>query len=272
MMSAIKYETVEVTPQLAKQWLGRNAENNRLPKESKIPAYARDMLNGNWQTDTGETLKFDPEGTLIDGQNRLRAVVLAGIPVVFDVAHGVPRRAMQVVDTGAARSAGDTLRIAGAHDRMRAASIVRWVILWDEKIFTGRGGKFNPTTSEVAARYLSETGLFDAASSRATDCQNRGLGTGSPAGVAHYLFSRIDQEKTHAFFDLYVSGANLPDRAPILALRNRIARVRIDRITRSEQLALFIRTWNHFREDHPVERLQLVRSGDLDNSNFPQPR
>jgi len=44
------------------------------------------------------------------------------------------------------------------------------------------------------------------------------------------------------------------------------------RLTRPEQLALFIRAWNHFRDDNPVDRLQLVRSGDLDNSNFPQPK
>lgn len=271
-MSTIRYETVEVTPQLAKRWLGKNAENNRLPKGSKIPAYARDMLQGSWQADTGETIKFDPDGDLIDGQNRLRAVVMAGVSVAFDVAYDVPRRAMQVVDTGAARTAGDVLRIAGANDRMRAASIIRWVILWDAKIFTGVGGQLKPTTTEIIQRYSAESGAFNSAATRATDCQNRALGTGAPAGVAHYLFSRIDREQTHAFFDQYISGANLPDKSAVLALRNKIARARVDRTTRPEQLALFIRAWNGFREDRPTDRLQITRRGELTNLNFPQPR
>lgn len=271
-MTGVRYETVEVSPVLAKRWLGKNAENNRLPKGSKIPQYAREMLAGNWQTDTGETIKFDPEGELIDGQNRLHAVVMAGVSLAFDIAYDVPRRAMQVVDTGASRTAGDALRIAGATDRMRSASIVRWAMLWDAKNFMGVGGPFAPTTTEILERYRSESRTFDSAATRATDCQNRGLGTGAPAGVAHYLFSRIDQEQTHQFFDQYVSGANLPDRSAVLALRNRIARVRVDRITRPEQLALFVRAWNGFRDNRPMDRLQLVRRGDLTNLNFPQPQ
>jgi hypothetical protein len=269
---AIRYETVQVSPTIAKRWLGKNAENNRLPKGSKIPAYAREMLAGKWQTDTGETIKFDPDGELIDGQNRLRAVVAAGVTIPFDVAFDVPRRAMQVVDTGASRTASDVLRIAGAHDRMRSAAIVRWVILWDAKTFVGVGGPLKPTTTEIIERYSSESGMFNAAATRSTDCQNRGLGTGSPAGVAHYLFSQIDVEQTHQFFDQYISGANLPDRSAVLALRNKLARIRMDRITRPEQLALFIRAWNGFREGRPMDRLQITARGELNNLNFPQPK
>jgi hypothetical protein len=113
--------------------------------------------------------------------------------------------------------------------------------------------------------------MFDAAAKRATDCQNRGIGTGAVAGVAHYLFSRIDRELTHQFFDQYVSGANLPDRSAVLALRNKIARTRIDRLTRPEQLALFIRAWNLWRADKPTDRL-VISKYELGNDNFPQPR
>lgn len=260
-----------VTPAQAKRWLARNAENNRNEKTSKIPGYARDMISGNWLADTGESLKFDPDGVLIDGQNRLQAVIMAGVPVVFDIAWDVPRNAMHVLDTGASRTAADALKIAGASDRMRSASIVRWAIMWDAKIFTGKGGSVNPTTTEVLSRYQSETGRFNSAAARASDCQVRGLGTGSPAGMAHYLFSVIDAEETHQFFDQYISGANLPDKSGVLALRNRMARLKVDRLTRPEQLALFIRAWNAVREGRPTERLQIMRAGDLTNLNFPQP-
>jgi hypothetical protein len=267
-----RYETVRVTPQQAKQWLGKNADNNRLPKESKIPMYARDMQAGDWQQDTGETIKFDVEGQLIDGQNRLRAVIMAGVPITFDVAYDVPNKAMQVVDTGAGRNAADVLRIAGVTERMRGSGVVRWVLMWDAKQFMGKGGTFNPTTTEVIHRYMGDPDGFDSAIGRASDCQRHGLGMGAPAGVAHYLFAQIDSEQTHQFFDQYVSGANLPNRSAVLALRNRIARSKLDRTTRSEQLALFVRAWNAFRDEKPIDRLQLVKSGDLTNLNFPQPK
>lgn len=267
----ITYDRVTVTPSLAKQWLSKNAENNRQPKKSKIPAYARDMLSGHWNSDTGETIKFDEDGVLVDGQNRLYAVIQAGVAIDFDVARGLPRTAMQVIDSGAARNGMDVLKIAGATDRARSAAIVRWVILWDHKAFTGNGPILAPTNTEILERYRAEAGPFDAAAKRATDCQNRGLGAGTPAGVAHFLFSRIDVEQTHQFFDQYISGANLPDRSSVLALRNKMARIRIDRLSRAEQLALFIRSWNAFREGRTLDRMQITRSGELTNANFPQP-
>lgn len=266
-----------ITPQRAKQILGRNAENNRRPKEARIARFARDMLGGNWNPNTGETIKVDIAGTLIDGQNRMRAVILAGeqdpaFPGVhMTIAYDVPTEAMQVIDSGAARSAGDALRIAGAHDRMRGAAIVRWSLMWDVGLYMGGGGTFAPTTSEIMHRYRAEAERYDAASKRATDCQNRGLGVGAPAGVAHYLFNRIDAEFTHQFFDQYVSGANLPGGSPVLALRNRMARVRVDRVTRPEQLALFVRSWNAFRAGESMDRIQIAR-GELTNDNFPQPK
>lgn len=267
----ITYERVTVTPGLAKKWLGKNAENNRLPKTGKIPAYARDMISGRWNSNTGETIKFDEADVLVDGQNRLHAVITAGVPIDFDVARGLPREAMQVIDSGAARTGMDVLKIANATDRARTAGVVRWVILWDAKAFMGSSSALRPTNTEILERYRRESGQFDAAGKRATDCQNRGLGTGAPSGVAHFLFSRLDAEETHQFFDQYVSGANLPDRSAVLALRNKMARLRVDRLSRPEQLALFVRAWNAFREGRPLDRMQITRSGDLNNLNFPQP-
>jgi hypothetical protein len=268
----ITYDRVAVTPALAKQWLGMNAENNRLPKQAKIPSYARDMLAGRWNSDTGETIKFDENGVLVDGQNRLHAVVMAGVAVEFDVARGLPVAAMQVIDSGAARTGSDVLKIAGATDRTRSSSIVRWIILWDAKAYTGVAGGLRPTNMEILGRYQLDESKFDAAAKRAGDCQNRGLGTGTPSGVAHFLFTRIDAEQTHQFFDQYISGANLPDRSAVLALRNRMARSRIDRMSRAEQLALFVRSWNAFREGRPLDRMLITRSGELTNLNFPQPK
>jgi hypothetical protein len=266
------YKTEVITPRDAKRLLGKNAENNRLPKESRIPQYARDMKSGRWVEGTGETIKIDVNGNVVDGQNRLQAVILADVPITFDIAYDVPAGAMAVIDTGASRTAADAMRISGAPERMMSAAVVRWVIQWDAGSFIGHSGSIRPTVSEILDRYLSDMDAFDAAAKRAQDCRRNGLGTGSVAGVAHYLFWRIDQEQTHQFYDQFISGANLPERASVLALRNRIARLRIDRATRSEQLALFVRAWNAFREGRPMERMMITRKGDLTNANFPQPK
>lgn len=262
---AMRFERKTVTPRMAKAWLGKNIETNRKPKRGKIPMYVRDMKAGKWQL-TGETIKFDDEGRLIDGQNRLLAVVEANVPVEFDVVYDVLPEAFAVIDSGASRTTADSLHLTTS-----ITSIARWAIMWDHEDYMG-GGAYKPTTSEIGDLYLAEEKLLDGASGRSVDCQRLGLGTGSACGMAHYLFSHIDQEMTHAFFDQYVSGADLPGRSPVLALRNKIARVKVDRLSRQEQLALFIRAWNNYRTDTPMDRMMITKSGVLTNQNFPQPK
>lgn len=286
----IRYGRVLVTVSIAKRWLAINHEYQRHEKGSKIVQYARDMASGDWNSETGQTIKFSGESdyptavgqdklieilcsqTLVDGQNRLRAVILSGVSIQFDVAYNLPPSAMAVLDTGAVRTGGDALKMAGATDRMRTSAIVRWAIMWDALLPMGKGGTLKPTNSEIVIRYNRERGLFNNAATRAMDCQRLGLGTGSPVGVANYLFNRIDSEQAHNFFDQYISGANLNKGAPALTLRNRMTRVRLDRITRPEQLALFIRAWNAFRKDESITQLIIVGSGELSNINFPTPK
>lgn len=268
----IKYERVLVTPELAFKWLRQNAENNRKPKAGKIPQYARDMQAGNWKL-TGETIKFTPDGTLIDGQNRLRAVTVANCAVEFDVAYDVPKESMGVIDTGAARTFSDVLAIGGSPNRMNVSAVVRWVILWDGGIRLGQGSAVAPTHSEMMARYESDHGAFDAAGARGADCSRLGLGTSSAMGTGFYLTARIDRVSAHDFFDQYVTGANLAETSPVLKLRNRMLRMRVDRIKRPEQLALLIRAWNLFRKGDEVKgNLVISRDGTLTNANFPVPK
>lgn len=267
----ITYERTTVTPGLAKRWLAMNAENQRGIKRNKIAAYARDMLSGKWNSDSGETIKFDENGTLIDGQNRLHAVVTAGVPIDFDVATGLPASAMLVLDSGASRGGMDALRIAGATDTARSAAIVRWSIFWDAKLFMGSGGGLSPTNAEIVSRYRSDSGRYNAAATRGTDCQSRGISTGRVAGMAFHLFTKIDHEEAHQFFDQIISGANLVENSGPLLLRNRMMRVKLDRITPAEQLALFVRAWNAFREEKTMTQLIIVK-GALSNVNFPQPK
>lgn len=266
----VTYERVLVTPALAKKWLDTNEENYRRPRSAKVPAYARDMLAGDWDSDSGETIKFK-DGMLIDGQNRLMAVAQAGVPIEFDVASTTSDRAALVIDTGASRTAGDALRHEGVKHVMRASSVVRWTIFWDAKLYMGHGGGLNPTHSEIISRLRDERGLYNAATSRGTDAQKAGLGNGSAAGVAFYLFSHIDQDQAHTFFDQVISGENLPRGCGPLMLRKRFTRIHLDRITRAEQLALHVRAWNLFRRDRTATQLIIV-SGKLTNANFPQPR
>ena len=119
--------TLEViTPEAAKKLLEYNT-NNRVPRRNNVAKIADDIENGRWKV-TGETIKFS-NTRLIDGQNRLMAVVQAGRPIKTWVARNVDDEAFAVCDTGVTRTPADILNIAGhkhAHVKSTAVKIVRF--------------------------------------------------------------------------------------------------------------------------------------------------
>lgn len=104
----------------ARQYLALNVENNRNPRmNTLVKQYAADMVNDNWRF-TAESIKFNINDRMFDGQNRLLAIIEAdkvrpGISFEFVVARGLQPAAMIVVDGGGKRSPGDALKIAGVH-------------------------------------------------------------------------------------------------------------------------------------------------------------
>lgn len=99
-----------ITPEKAKKYLEHNCIN-RKPNKSRVSQYATDMRNGKWQLN-GETIIFDEDGMLKNGQHRLMAVVEADIPVQFLVVRGVPRDS-SLQDRGRMRSVSDAMIIDG---------------------------------------------------------------------------------------------------------------------------------------------------------------
>ena len=56
MTAKVGVEIVDVTPQMAKEWLASNPENRRLDK-GHAASLARDMQAGNWRL-TGQSIQF----------------------------------------------------------------------------------------------------------------------------------------------------------------------------------------------------------------------
>jgi hypothetical protein len=264
---------VKVTPALARKFLSRNRENNRRPKTAKVASYARDIAAGRWLL-TGEALKFDTDGYLMDGQNRLMAVIEARKSAHFSVMWDLDPKTMLVMDTGASRTFGDVLAVAyGTRDKYNVSSVVRWILAIEAGVWRGHGGGFNPTHAELVERYDRAPDTFDTAGTRGRDVALEGLGVASAAGTAYYLFADIHGEEVKGFFDSLISGANVPDGSPILALRRRLTRASKagGRLHRAEQLALFVRAWNAFRRDEPRSSLIVTPDAKLTNDNFPRP-
>jgi hypothetical protein len=108
-------KTMEITPELAQKWLERNDENQRSIRKDDVRKYAEHMKNGEWEQN-GETIKFDTEGNLLDGQHRLLACIKAGVPFTTIVVTGISNAAKMTIDVGTPRTPRDVLRFGGYKD------------------------------------------------------------------------------------------------------------------------------------------------------------
>lgn len=118
----------KISPETAEHYLSFN-ESNRTQAASRILSYANQMAGDKW-VENGETIKFDQDGMLIDGQNRLMAIVRAGKEnpgfegVEMLVVRGLPPVAKDTVDQGKPRSMGDLFKMNRIPNASKVSSTV----------------------------------------------------------------------------------------------------------------------------------------------------
>jgi hypothetical protein len=100
-----------ITPQMAREYLASQARN-RTPNEKMVRSYAKEMAKGNWEL-SPQGISFDDKGSLIDGQHRMLAVVMANAPIRFIVARNVSKDAHVALDQGKVRKLHECATIAG---------------------------------------------------------------------------------------------------------------------------------------------------------------
>lgn len=257
-----------VTPELAAEWLRFN-ENNRSLSESAVAMLARSMSEGDWRL-SGEAVKFSASGRLIDGQHRLAAVVLCGVPIPMLVVTGLDDDVVNVIDTGRKRSLGDRLRMAGENQANALASAVHW----HHRFVTGqyKANGWSRTTIDEALRHLQRNpGLRDAVV-QAERIRKAIRGPGGVYAALIYEFMLLDEQDAQEFIDRLVSGANLEATDPILRLRELMIAHHASHLKQPDWrvMALVIKAWNYYRDGAEVKQLSY-RHGGAQRESFPIP-
>lgn len=267
---SVTYKHEKIGPRKAQQLLNANVINNRKLRRTKIAQLARDMASGRWVSETGETIKITADGEFLDGQNRMAAIIEAGVTIELDVAYGVSKKAMAVIDTGSARTFSDSLLINDdgvevMKNRFVVAAVARRVLLWEsgfkavstQRVGGGRTRVIRPTHTEMLERVDRDRSQFIASATRGVDLK-AALGTPpTTPGVAHFLFSQLDKDHAETFFGQVLTGAELPYDHPAMALRRRLLKLKLDKWSREDidyTLSSWIYAWNHFRKDELIKR------------------
>lgn len=248
---------IEVTPELATEWLKANTKNRNL-NARLVSDYARDMTNGAFLFN-GESVKRAFDGTLLDGQHRLAAIVQSGVTLKLMVVEGLDARAQDTMDSGRKRTTADVLSIHGETNANVLASIARRIWLWDTGNLKFANAQ-RPSTTElmdVVDKYPSLRRSADVGT-RTNHAYRPASATVS--GTVHHIVSRIpDAESDVAeFFARLATGADLSEAHPVLTLRNRLMRDRsaAKNVPFHQGVGLFFRAWNAYREDRTLFTIQ----------------
>ena len=243
---------VNVTPAQAQQWLNGNAVNRSL-RPLRVAQYARAMTAGHWVI-TNDDICFAPDGTLLNGQHRLSAIVTSGQTIPLSIKWNVPREAMVHMDHGASRTLSDVLRMTGEAYGPALGALIRQVWLYEN----GLSGSTQINNDEALATLDAHPELRE--SVRAT-YRWRIDAPPTATGMTHWLIMRENgQEWADKFVEQVSTRVSEPAGSAIHALGNRIfeARRRRENPPIKHWIALFVRAWNHWATDNHVRTLSLA--------------
>lgn len=256
-----------ITPKAAHDLLGLNT-HNRNPKKSAINAYARDMASGRWRF-TGETIVVSDDGRLLDGQNRLQAVVKSAHPQWFLVVYGVSAASQKNMDAGVKRSFSDTLRlqVPPVDDATNVAALTRLIAMSgndDARARLDRGSAItsatNPTQDELWDTFSKHEQEIISAVRRGRRIYGKLRGTSSSNYTfATFTFDAIDPELCDTFWELVLDGGGSSD-SPTQLLRAAILRWNTmrDKPTPYVQLGMIFKAWNQWMDGEQRKLLKFT--------------
>ena len=260
-----------ITPEVADQMLLFNTHNRQL-KKRHVAALAADMQTGFWAFN-GATISFSAEPVrLLDGQNRLQAVVESRVPIMALVLRGLKPTSQINMDTGVKRTFADTLKLNGYPNNRNLAALTRFAYAWE------RGERrtlraVDSSNERLMAFLAGNPDLVDMAGKLQIISSRYALNP-TAMRLAYWLFQRRHPNDNEGFWRQVSEGVGSPGD-PIYALRRSFERVldesRRGRATRPEyQLGITIKAWNAWLDGYSVKHLTLKMGGD-NPQPFPEP-
>jgi len=245
----ITAEVETINKQKALEYLALN-HGNRPYRQPYTDGLAGRQQRGEWQTN-GDTIRFDSEGLLRDGQHRLQMVVQTDVPIDVVVVRGIDPAAFITMDTGKKRILADVFTISGEQNPAELAAAIVWVRRYLV------GSMTNPPVTHE--QYIAILDQHPSLRDSVAFC----LGLPKPAGcpgqpsitiATHYLFSRVDPDKANDFIERYVTGLRLDDaNDPVARLRGQIIAYKSAKLkpTPQQVFGIFALAWNAYRIGRP---------------------
>jgi hypothetical protein len=259
-------EEITITPGMAEILLTLNVRNRRI-RRARVAKIVKALREGRWKY-TGDIIRVASDGTLIDGQHRLLAIIEAGRSAVCDVKFGLDPEVFKVLDTQASRSGCDTFHIDGIENSALAAAVCRLVIHYDAGMPRGRQAIDNDDLLQFAR---DNPDIAAACTAGQTLAQRHNLKCApTPIATAYFLInrSRANRDQSARFFETLRTGLKVVRRRdPAKVLREYIMKDRRagEQFANEALLANILIAWAAYKAGKGITTVEPVPG-----SGFPE--
>lgn len=135
-----------LTPDLAREMLANNYEDNRKIRRSTVSRYANDIKEGRWNYEVSrfqDPIILSKNGALLNGQHRCSAVVEADTPIYTYIEDGADESIFKFLDDGEKRGTRDYVKTPNAHAVSSLAKIMCAIEDGDAPLVTALYGKMS---------------------------------------------------------------------------------------------------------------------------------
>ena len=256
--------TIEkITPRKAKAWLAIQSANRHVT-QSSVDYLAAAMTAGEWMLN-GESIKRNCDGSVIDGQHRLLAVILSGVTIESYVVHGLDSDAYETIDQGRPRGHADVLSRMGVENYTLMAASLRAIICYERYGMPVWSVKIRGT--EIAEAYDSHPRLQECAKFIRQHSRAKVLPQ-SLATFLLYVSSERKPRKAFQFFELLNSGEGLVKDDPVHSLREKMLRAQgAKEFGRVARAVIAAKALNCYLANKPMPMKSLRY---VDGENFPK--
>lgn len=269
-----------VTPEIADEWLKLNTRN-RMLDDRLVKSLAKKMKKNHWMFN-GDTIRFSKKfkqedgsvsEVLMDGQNRLNAIIASGKSLHCLVIRGLNPDSFATMDDGRKRSASDILSIAGIEEPRKKAGIAKTAILIANGYYGSTKGGGDRSATPGNLEVLDFVRAHDNALQEAIEVAND-VKRDFPyidfkmLSSMYYVFGKHGKTEAKEFYkELRMNKKAETPVVRLFCVEMAKNANRDNKIPYNMILAYFIKTWNAFKEGSTFEKL----SYDKTVESFPKP-
>lgn len=277
LKNGITIEVKDVTPVMARDVLANHNGINRKINESHWRALMRNMENKTWRFN-GDTIRFNKDGDLIDGQHRLTALSKCDKTLPMIIIKGFDKEVIKTIDQEIKpRNLGDLLSMDGVKNANNVASCINRYLgmKYSFSFISGRGSGTGATAGKVQDKitldekyneYYNHASFYDDTVVYARQCYSK-LRIISLAEIAAiYTFLYFEKHHSDAeiqgFFDrLFFTQT---DCHVINLLRNIFINdgLKKNPMTSQTKSGLLTKTWNYYIKGKDVKVLSYNKNNE----------